>query len=56
MPQQDILCHQMKPLVPGIENSYLHFCSRNPHGTPPPQIIQAIAKVVGCFPKTYGKA
>lgn len=47
MHQLDILCHQAKLPVPGMDCNLLNCCPRGSHGNP--QTSQAIVKATGYF-------
>lgn len=47
MLQEDILCYQVQPLMPGIGYILLIHWPKMSHGAP--QAPQAVAKTIGCF-------
>ena len=54
MPQGDILCHYLKPPVPGKDYMLLNCWSKGLHGNP--QTSQTIAKAIKYPSKPGGKA
>lgn len=52
--QLDILCHQMKPSMPGMGYILLNHWSERYHGMP--QTTQAMAKAIGCTLQWDSKA
>lgn len=54
MPQLDILHHQGKRPVPGMDYIYLSHWTKGPHGNS--QTSQAVVKDTGCSPQTEDKA
>ena len=52
-PQLDILCHQVKPPVPGMGFILLSCWPKGSHGNLQTQVV---AKTIGCCPQTDSKS